>query len=86
MCLAVPARIVSITGDLATIDLGGVSREASLSLTPEARVGDYVLLHAGFAIQTLDEARLPSDTRFVAGAFPPVDSRTEACTTSRGGS
>ncbi len=56
MCLAVPARIVSISGDMATIDLGGVSREASLSLTPEARVGDYVLLHAGFAIQTLDEA------------------------------
>lgn len=56
MCLAVPARIVSITGNMATIDLGGVSREASLSLTPEARVGDYVLLHAGFAIQTLNEA------------------------------
>jgi hydrogenase expression/formation protein HypC len=56
MCLAVPARIVSINGDMATINLGGVSREASLSLTPEARVGDYVLLHAGFAIQTLDEA------------------------------
>ena len=63
MCLAVPARIMSLTGDLATIDLGGVSREASLSLTPEARVGDYVLLHAGFAIQTLDEAEAQETLR-----------------------
>jgi hydrogenase expression/formation protein HypC len=56
MCLAVPALVKSIDGDQAEFDLGGVSRRASLMLTPEARVGDYVLLHAGYAINVLDQA------------------------------
>ena len=56
MCLAVPALIKSIAGDEAEVDLGGVSRRTSLMLTPEARVGDYVLLHAGYAINVLDQA------------------------------
>jgi len=50
MCLAVPALIRSIDGDEAEVELGGVSRRASLMLTPEAKAGDYVLLHAGYAI------------------------------------
>lgn len=54
MCLAIPAKIVSIHGLEAEIDLDGVRRNVSLYLTPEARVGDYVLLHAGFAIKVLD--------------------------------
>jgi hydrogenase expression/formation protein HypC len=56
MCLAVPGRITSIEGTKATVDFGGVTRDADLSLVPEAVPGDYVLIHAGFAIQTLDEA------------------------------
>ncbi len=56
MCLAVPALVRSIDGDEAEVELGGVTRRASLMLTPEARVGDYVLLHAGYAINVLDEA------------------------------
>jgi hydrogenase expression/formation protein HypC len=56
MCLAVPARIVERRGDAAVVDLGGVRRGASLVLTPEAREGDWILLHAGYAIQTVDEA------------------------------
>jgi hydrogenase expression/formation protein HypC len=55
MCLAVPARITSIDGFNAVVDMGGVTRETSLQLVPDARLGDYVLIHAGFAIQTLDE-------------------------------
>jgi len=55
MCLAVPSKIVSIKDDMAEVEIGGVIRETSLQLVPEARVGDYVLLHAGFAIQVLDE-------------------------------
>ena len=53
MCLAVPARIVSIEGTDAVVDMDGVQRAASLALTPEAKVGDYVLLHAGFAIEKM---------------------------------
>ncbi len=56
MCLAVPARIVEIDGHRAKVDVAGVAREASLMMLPDARVGDYVIMHAGFAIQRLDEA------------------------------
>ncbi|MEO0114918.1 MAG: HypC/HybG/HupF family hydrogenase formation chaperone [candidate division WOR-3 bacterium] len=55
MCLAVPAKIKSIDGDMATVEISGVTYEASLMLTPQAKVGDYVILHAGFAIQILDQ-------------------------------
>ncbi len=56
MCLAIPALIKSITGQLAVVDIEGVTREVSLQLTPEAKVGDYVLLHTGYAIGVLDES------------------------------
>lgn len=56
MCLAIPARVLSIDVDrTAVIDLAGVTRETNLTLVPEARVGDFVLIHAGYAIQRLDE-------------------------------
>ena len=54
MCLAVPALIKSIDGYLAGVEVGGVTRQASLQLTPEAEVGDYVLLHTGYAIGIVD--------------------------------
>ena len=56
MCLAVPAKIESIEGERATVSLGGMRVEAVTALTPEAKVGDYVLIHAGYAITLLDEA------------------------------
>lgn len=55
MCLAVPARMVARNDLLATVEVSGVTREVSLMLLPDAKVGDYVLVHAGFAIQTVDE-------------------------------
>lgn len=55
MCLAVPSEIVALKDKIATIDVSGVRREVSLLLLPEeAAVGDYVLVHAGFAIQKID--------------------------------
>ena len=56
MCLAVPARIIEIENQMATVEIGGARREASLILLPDAVQGDYVLLHAGFAISKVDEA------------------------------
>lgn len=56
MCLAVPVRIVAIEGSNAQVEIGGVRRQVSLWLTPEAKVGDYVLLHTGYAINIIDEA------------------------------
>ena len=64
MCLAVPGKILEvnesseevITGRIATVDMQGSRIEASLAMTPEAKRGDWVLVHAGFALAVLDEA------------------------------
>ncbi len=56
MCLAIPSRIISIDDLTATIDVYGARRQVSLMLlAEEPRIGDYVLVHAGFAIQVIDE-------------------------------
>ncbi len=60
MCLAVPGKITSITGEdpltrMGRIDFGGVLKEACLAYVPEARIGDYVIVHVGFAISRVDE-------------------------------
>lgn len=55
MCLAIPAKITKINGMVAEVDIGGNSKEINIALTPEAKVGDYVLIHAGYAIQVIDE-------------------------------
>ncbi len=54
MCLAVPALITNIEETMADADLGGVETKVSLLFTPEARVGDYVIMHAGYAISVMD--------------------------------
>ena len=56
MCLAVPMRIVELKdGGMARVEAMGAERDAALDLTPQAQVGDYVLVHAGFAIEVVDE-------------------------------
>ena len=55
MCLSIPARIVSIDGIIAEVSAGGAIFKAGLHMIENARVGDYILLHAGFAIQKVDE-------------------------------
>jgi len=61
MCLAVPGKIVEILGDdpairAARVDFGGIEKQVQLAFVPEAAVGDYVLVHVGFAISRIDEA------------------------------
>jgi len=55
MCLAIPAKIISKTEVSAVAEIGEVKRDISLMLLPEAEVNDYVLVHAGYAIQKIDE-------------------------------
>jgi hydrogenase expression/formation protein HypC len=60
MCLAVPGKIIDVRGDptagsIGTVDFHGSRLDVSLILTPEAKLGDWVLVHAGFALNTLDE-------------------------------
>lgn len=61
MCLAVPGRVVQVLGEdptlrRARVDFGGIEKEVQLAFVPEAAVGDYVLVHVGFAIARVDEA------------------------------
>jgi len=55
MCIAIPVQVKSIDGTEAEIEIGGVGRRVSIYLTPEVKVGDYVLLHTGYAINIVDE-------------------------------
>lgn len=55
MCLAIPMRLLEMQGVRGTVELGGVRKEIMLTLTPDARVGDYVIIHAGYAIEILNE-------------------------------
>jgi hydrogenase expression/formation protein HypC len=60
MCLAIPGKIESISGDdplarVGRINFGGIFKEASLAFVPDAKIGDYVIVHVGFALSTLDE-------------------------------
>jgi hydrogenase expression/formation protein HypC len=65
MCLAIPAQIQSINGIEAEVDIGGVGRTIGLWLTPEAQVGDYVYIHAGYAISVVDEAEALESLRLL---------------------
>lgn len=55
MCLAIPVKVIEVDGSKARVDVAGNVREADLALVPDVMVGDYVLLHAGFAIGRYDE-------------------------------
>jgi hydrogenase expression/formation protein HypC len=60
MCLAVPGRLLAVEGEdpvfrQGRVDFAGIRKTVSLAYTPEARVGDYVLVHVGFALQVIDE-------------------------------
>ena len=61
MCLAIPGKIVSVRGEdplerMGKIDFGGILKDASLAYVPEANIGDYVIVHVGFALSRVDEA------------------------------
>lgn len=79
MCVAVPSKIVAIDDQMATIDVQGAQRQISLMLLPEpAELGDYVLVHAGFAIQKLDQAAGEETLKLfeqMAGALAQKDTK-----------
>lgn len=66
MCLAVPVKVTRIEDSKAWVEMGGLTREVSLMLLPDTKVGEYVLLHAGFAIQRLDEQEAAETLRLFA--------------------
>jgi len=65
MCLAIPVLIKSIEGKEAEVEIGGITCRISLWLTPEARVGDYALVHTGYAINILDQEEAEETLRLL---------------------
>ena len=74
MCLAVPAQLVRVNEFVGTIELSGIQRDCSLMLVPEAKVGDWILVHAGFAVQVVDE----EEARLTMEAFKELEELEEA--------
>jgi hydrogenase expression/formation protein HypC len=75
MCLAVPGQVLSIEGDdpltrQGRIAFAGIVKQANLAFVPEAKVGDYVLVHAGIAITVIDEAEAEKTLAYLAEAEP----------------
>ncbi len=71
MCLALPALVVALQGnDMATIDLGGVRKRISIALVPEAKPGDYVIVHVGYAIGLLDTEEAEATLKLFAELAP----------------
>lgn len=70
MCLAIPGKISSLHENsgvpMAKVDFGGITREACLAYVPEARIGDYVLVHVGFAISKVDEEEAARTYQYLA--------------------
>jgi hydrogenase expression/formation protein HypC len=75
MCLAIPSKITKIENEMAVIDVDGVQRQASLLLLSGVQVGDYVIVHAGFAIQKIDEAAARETLRLLKEAAAHYESQ-----------
>lgn len=69
MCWSVPAKIIDIKKNIATVDISGVRKEIILSLVDEPKEGDYVLVHAGYAIQKVDEEKAKFTIDFFKGSI-----------------
>ncbi len=81
MCVAIPSRLVDVQGAMGTVDVGGARRRVSLLLLPEAQEGDYVIVHAGFALQRIDEKEAGETLRMlaqIAGGGEPGDAGGQA--------
>ncbi len=76
MCLAIPAKIVRIENGMGTIDMDGTQREVSLLLQEDARVGDYVIVHAGFAIHRVDEEEALESLKFLRQMVTELEDTT----------
>jgi hydrogenase expression/formation protein HypC len=68
MCVTAPAKVLAVDGEIALVDLEGVTRRASLALVPEAAVGDWVLVATGLVLEILDEAEVDELNQLLQGA------------------
>ncbi|RPJ82483.1 MAG: HypC/HybG/HupF family hydrogenase formation chaperone [Deltaproteobacteria bacterium] len=73
MCLAIPSKIIRIVGDVGTVDVDGVKRDVSLLMIEEPQLGDYVIIHAGFAIHKIDEITAKESLQLLKEALAFVE-------------
>ena len=66
MCLGIPGKVVEIEKNVAKVDVGGLLRDISLDLCPDVSIGEYVLIHTGFAIQKVDEKEAEETLEFLS--------------------
>lgn len=78
MCLAIPARIVEIDGDQGVVDMGGVRKEISLALVDGVALGDYVIVHVGYALNKLDPEEAAKTLALFAEMGATVDAMDPA--------
>ena len=83
MCLAVPLKLVSVSGADAVGEVGGIQREVSIMMTPDVKVGDYVIVHAGFAIQVLDQQEAEENLELLRQIGNTVEAKREEVQTRR---
>jgi hydrogenase expression/formation protein HypC len=81
MCLAIPSKIIEIRGDLARVSVEGVIRETSLALLDDVKIGEYVIVHAGFAISRLDQAAALQTLEDMRQMLAADDARTRSSET-----
>ena len=79
MCLAIPAKVIKLKNDMGTVDMEGVQREVSMLLLQDVKIGDYVIVHAGFAIHQVDpeEAKESLKVLYELAAFASGDSEKQ---------
>ena len=78
MCLAIPTLIKSLDGQKAEVEIGGVTRAISVAMTPDAQVGDYVIVHTGFALSVLDKKEAEETLRIFAEMAALEDQMAQA--------
>ncbi|HBG46451.1 MAG TPA: HypC/HybG/HupF family hydrogenase formation chaperone [Deltaproteobacteria bacterium] len=67
MCLGIPGKIIEVKGDVAMVDVAGTRKEANVRLMKDVRAGEYVIIHAGFAIEKVDEEKAEETLRLIRG-------------------
>ncbi len=77
MCLAIPSKIVEIKDGMGTIDVDGVQRKCSLMLLDDAQIGDYVIVHAGFALHKIDETAAMESLQLLKEAAALVEAQDD---------
>jgi len=73
MCLAIPVKVIKIKGNLAEVDMAGVKRDADVRFLENVKPGDYVLVHAGFAIEKIDEQQAKETLKLLKDVYYDQD-------------